>query len=206
MPTYSQAPPVAKGRLRVFNLAAGSQHVITFQYNPATLSRTLQPPVTEPAGNNGQRALALRYKGAPTETFTLDIEISAADQLERGNQQTHALGILPQLAVLEMLLYPPITDVKLNDQLLDQGQIEVASGYDAPFTLLEWGKNRTIPVLVTSLSITEELFDKNLNPMVASVKLGLKSLSYSDLVSSHRGYSDFMAYQQAKEQLALRAG
>jgi hypothetical protein len=149
--------------------------------------------------------MALRYKGAPTETINVDIAINAADQLEAGDKQTNELGILPQLAVLEMLLYPPSSEVKKNDKLLDEGQIEVASGYDAPFTLFEWGKNRTIPVLVTSLSITEDLFDKNLNPVLATVKLGLRALTYSDLISSHRGYSDFMAYQQGKERLAQLA-
>ena len=207
MPTYSQAPPVARGRIRVFDQAKPnnpSLYVIAFQFNPATLSRTLQPPAMDASGAQGQRSMALRYKGAPAETLNVDIVIDATDQLELGHQQTKEYGILPQLAVLETLLYPTSDDVKKNDALLDQGQIEVASGYDAPFTLFEWGKNRTLPVVVTSLSITEDMFDKDLNPIIATVKLGLRTLSYSDVVGSHPGYSKFMAYQGGKEQLAVR--
>lgn len=208
MPTYSQAHPVARGRIRVFDQAKPSKsnaQVIAFRFNPATLSRTLQPPTMDSSGGQGQRSIALRYKGAPSETLNVDIVIDAIDQLEKGDAQARELGILPELAVLETLIYPKSDDVKKNDALLDQGQIEVASGYDAPYTLFEWGKYRTTPVLVTSLSITEDLFDANLNPIQATVKLGLRTLSYSDLVSSHPGYSDFIAYQRGKEQLATRA-
>lgn len=205
MPTYSQSLPVARGRIRVFDQAkptAPNLYVIEFQFNPATLSRTLQPPALETTTSQGQRAVALRYQGAPTETINVDIAIDAADQLEAGNKETAEHGILPQLAILETLLYPKSDDVKTHDALLDKGEMEVASGYDAPFTLFEWGQKRTIPVLVTSLSITEELFDKNLNPILATVKLGMRTLTYSDLVNKHPGYADFMAYQQGKEQLA----
>lgn len=204
MATTSQGSLVAKGRIRVFDQTKPktSIYVIAFQFNPATLSRTLQPPAMESAGTQGQRAVALRYKGAPTETINVDIAIDAADQLEAGDPQTAEHGILPQLAILETLIYPKSSDVKKNDALLDDGQMEVASGYDAPFTLFEWGRKRTIPVLVTSLSITEELFDQNLNPILATVKLGLRTLSYSDLVNKHPGYTDFMTYQEGKENLA----
>lgn len=207
MTTYSQAHPVARGRIRVFDQAKPNKsdpYVIAFQFNPATLSRTLNPPTMDSSGGQGQRSMALRYKGAPTETLNVDIVIDVIDQLEKGDALAREVGILPELAVLESLIYPKSDDVKKNDALLDQGQIEVASGYDAPYTLFEWGSNRTLPVLVTSLSITEDLFDQNLNPIVATVKLGLRALSYSDLVKSHPGYSDFMAYQRKKEQLMTR--
>ncbi len=208
MTTYSQAPPVARGRIRVFDQNKPNKsvpYVIAFQYNPATLSRTIQPPTMDSSGTQGQRSMALRYKGAPSETINVDIVIDATDQLEIGDAQTRELGILPQLAVLETLLYPKSEDVKQNDALLDQGQMEVASGYDAPYTLFEWGKKRTLPVLVTSMSITEDLFDQDLNPILATVKLGLRTLTYSDLVREHPGYDDFMAYQIGKERLAVRA-
>lgn len=202
MPTTSQAPKVLKGAIVALDLVTSEQRTIVFQYNPATLSRTLQPPVTEPAGNGGARALALRYKGAPVESLNVDIDINAADQLERGDNTTQELGIYPQLAVLEMLLYPKSADVLASDALLDKGQIEVASGYDAPFTLFVWGPQRVLPVTVTSFSITEEIFDTNLNPILASIKLGLRAISYSDLISSHKGYNLFMTYQKNKERLA----
>lgn len=201
MPTTSQAPKLVKGVIVAIDLASNDkkQRVIVFQYNPATVSRTLEPPLSEPAHSEGQRALALRYKSAPVETFSLDIELDAADQLEWGDPNAHQLGLYPQLSVLEVLLYPKSDDVQRNDDLLNQGQIEVASGYDAPFTLFVWGMRRVLPVTLTSCSITEEVFDANLNPIQATVRLGLRALSYSDVVSSHKGWNYFMAYQKNKE-------
>jgi hypothetical protein len=73
------------------------------QYNPDTLSRSLQPQaVTDDAHDRSQ---ALRLKGPPVETIKLDAEIDATDQLEFPDQNPNAveLGIAPQLAALETL-------------------------------------------------------------------------------------------------------
>lgn len=207
MPTYSQAPRIDHGRLHIFDQSKPNKsdaYVIDFQFNPATLSRTLNPPTMDSSAGQGQRSMALRYKGAPSETINIDIAIDATDDLEKCNPIAQQLGILPDLAALEMLLYPKSDEVKKNDALLDQGQIEVASGYDAPYVLFEWGDKRTIPVIVTSMSITEELFDTSLNPILATVKLGLRTVSYSDVISKHPAYHDFLAYQRGKEQLLGR--
>ena len=56
-----------------------------------------------------------------------------------------------------------------------------------------------------SLQITEEFFDANLNPIRAKLSLSLRVLSVEDLGFSHRGSGIFMAYLQAKEQLAAKA-
>ncbi len=59
-----------------------------------------------------------------------------------------------------------------------------------------------LPVILTSYSINEELFDNNLNPIQATLSLGLRSLSYSDIDQSQPAYHLFLAYQQTKEKLA----
>ena len=61
-----------------------------------------------------------------------------------------------------------------------------------------------MPVRVTDFSITEEAFDPALNPIRAKVSLGLRVLTINDLGFDHRGGGIFMAYLQAKEQLAGR--
>jgi len=203
MPTTSQGARLLKGAIIALDLVTSQKRTIVFQYNPATVSRTLQPPVMEPSsGSQGSRTLSYRYKGAPVETLNVDVDINATDQLEKGDTNAQQLGINPQLSVLETLLYPKSQDVELNDSLLDQGQIEVASGYDAPFTLFVWGPQRVLPVILTSFSINEEIFDGQLNPIVASVKLGMRAVSYSDVVKDHKGYTLFMTYQKNKERLA----
>src|SRR4051794_11945935 len=82
------------------------QSVITMQYNPDTISRTLQ--VHSVAAEGGDRLDALRLTGPPVETIKLDAEIDAADQLEFPDQNPNAVqfGIHPQLAALEMMVYP----------------------------------------------------------------------------------------------------
>jgi hypothetical protein len=205
MPTTSHGPKLQKGAIVAIDLQTSKQTAIVFQYNPEKLTRTIKPGQMEPSGAERQRAMALRYKGAPEETIDLDIAIDATDQLEAGNATAGSLGIYPQLAALEMLLYPPTPEITDNDALAQKGYTEVASGYEAPFTLFVWGKQRVLPVILTGFTITEELFDGDLNPVQATVKLGLRALSYSDLNPQHKGYKLFLTYQKKKEVLAAGA-
>ena len=202
MPTTSHGPKLFKGAIIAIDLKTMKQTAIIFQYNPGKLTRTIKPGQMEPSGAERQRAMALRYKGAPEETIDLDVEIDAADQLEAGDSNAARFGIFPQLAALEMLLYPPTPEITDNDTLAQKGYTEVASGYDAPFTLFVWGPQRVLPVILTSFSISEEMFDGDLNPIQASVKLGLRALSYSDLNPQHKGYKLFLTYQKKKEVMA----
>ena len=61
-----------------------------------------------------------------------------------------------------------------------------------------------MPVRITDLSITEEAFDVDLNPIRAKVSLGLRVLSVDDLGFDHRGGTLFMGYLRNKEGLAGR--
>ena len=74
----------------------------------------------------------------------------------------------------------------------------------SPLTLFVWSRNRVTPVRVTELSITEEAFDPNLNPLRAKVSLGLRVLTVDDLGFDNKGGNIFMAYLRNKEQLAAR--
>ena len=201
MPTYSQGPRLLKGAIVAINPAAGGRSTIVFQYNPETVKRSLEPQLA--GGEAGQRSLAVRYTGAPVETIDLEVTVDAVDQLEAGQGAAAGMGIHPQLAALETLLYPPSGQVEQNGRLLDQGSIELAP-YVAPLTLFIWGGNRVLPVNLTRYSVNEELFDNHLNPVRATVTLALRALSYSDLDKSHPAYHLFLAYQQVKERMAQR--
>jgi hypothetical protein len=71
--------------------------------------------------------------------------------------------------------------------------------------LFVWGANRIVPVRVTDFSIVEEAFDPLLNPINATVTIGLRSLSVDDLGFDHKGGGLFMAYLQSRERLAGKA-
>jgi hypothetical protein len=177
--------------------------VIGLQYNPDTLTRTLQVQAT---GETGDRSQALRLKGAAIETIKLEAEIDAAERLDdpATNPDAVVLGIHPELAALEALVNPRADDLQSNDALASAGVLEVLP-LEAPLTLFVWSKQRVVPVRVTDLSITEEAFDVALNPIRAKVSLSLRVLSVDDLGFAHRGGTLFMAYLRNKESLAGRA-
>jgi len=169
--------------------------VTLFQYNPDTLSRTLQPQM---GAEGGDRSEQLRLKGPPVETIKVDVEIDATDQLERDDGQAKSLGIYPQLSALEMLVYPKSALVIANTALLALGTIEIIPPL-APLTIFVWGPRRALPVKLTEFSIVEEAYDADLNPIRAKVSLGLRVLSTNDLQLTHPGYSMFLVHQVTKE-------
>jgi hypothetical protein len=202
MTSFPNSPRLLKGGLVVVDAESGAiQRVIALQYNPDTLSRTLQP---KSAGTEGpDRTEALRLKGPAVETFKLEVEIDAADMLERGDDSAAEVGIQPSLTVLEALISPTTAQLNELNRLAGSGTLEIAPAM-APLTLFVWSRNRVAPVRITELTITEEAFDPALNPIRAKVSLGLRVLSVDDLGFDTKGGNIFMAYLRNKEQLAGR--
>ena len=199
MTTFPNSPRLLKGALVAVDLDNPVPNVILFQYNPDTLTRTLQ---AQASGDGGERSEAMRLKGAPVESIRLDVEIDATDQLEKGEPRAVRMGIHPQLAALELLLYPKSKTVITNTNLLAAGTIEIVPPM-GPFTLFVWGAKRILPVRLTEFSVTEDAHDANLNPIRAKVSLGLRVLSYNDLPLTHPGYHLFLAHQVLKETMGL---
>jgi hypothetical protein len=205
MTTFPNSPRLLKGGLVLIDPDSSAvRRVIVLQYNPDSLSRTLQ--VKGIAAEGGDRSEALRLKGPPVETIKLEAEIDATDQLEFPDQNLNAaqLGIHPQLAALETIIYPTSSQLQSNHSLAQAGTLEIAP-MEAPLALFIWSKNRILPVRLTDFSITEEAFDPNLNPIRAKVSLGMRVLSIDDLGFDHKGGSLFMSYLQAKEELAAKS-
>jgi len=198
MTTFPGSPRLLKGAIIGFDLFNPISSVVVFQYNPDTVTRSLQ---VKGAGEGGDRSEAMRLKGAPVETIKMDVEIDSTDQLEKADKLATALGVHPQLAALEMLVYPKSALVITNTVLMALGSREVVPPI-GPFTLLVWGLKRVLPVRLTDFSITEEAFDPQLNPIRAKVSLGLRVLSYNDLSIENPGYHLFLAHQIAKETFA----
>lgn len=205
MTSFPGSPRLLKGGIVLLDPDTSAvRRVINLQYNPDTLSRSLQIQGT--SNESGDRAEALRLKSPPVETIKLDAEIDIADQLELPGQNPDAvkLGIYPQLAALETMVYPTSTQLQRNNQLAQSGTLEILPML-APLTLFVWSKNRIVPVKMTDFSITEEAFDPNLNPIRAKVSLGMRVFSVNDLGFNSKGGSLFMAYLQQKEQLAAQS-
>jgi hypothetical protein len=200
MSTFPGSPRLTKGAIIGMDLLNPLASVIIFQYNPKSLTRAL---TAQGSGENGATSEVLRLSGPPRETITIsELEIDAVDQLEQAQADAVSMGISPQLSALEMLLYPKSTLVIANTALLAAGTIEVVPP-EAPFTLFIWGPKRVLPVRLTSFTITEQAYDPALNPIQATVNLGMQVLNYTDFPVSHPGYSMFLAHQVVKETMAV---
>jgi hypothetical protein len=201
---FPGSPKLLRGGLVLIDPDSGAvRQVIALQYNPDSLSRTLQVQGT---GEGGERSEVLRLKGPAVESFKLDAEIDAADQLEFPDQNaaTVEFGIQPQLSALEGLINPTSAELLSGNGLAGTGTIEIAPA-QALLTLFVWSKQRIVPVRITEFSITEEAFDPNLNPLRAKVSLGMRVLSVNDVGFSHKAGNLFMGYLQNKEKLAAKA-
>ncbi len=204
-PAFPNSPKLARGGLVLLDPATGLLlKVVTFQYNPDTLTRTLAPQGIGP--EPGDRLEALRLKGPPIETIKLEAEIDATDALETptataADQTVATVGLLAYLASLELIITPPTSQLLTDDALAQAGMIEIAP-VEAPLTVFAWGRNRVAPVRLTDYSVTEHAFDTSLNPTRATVNLTLRVLTVYDLGFAVPGGLLYLLHQQAKERLA----
>ena len=164
-------------------------NLVIFQFNPDTLSRNISIPERPTGATSRETSQA---GNIPVERITLTAHFSAADKLNTGNIIAQELGIGPQLAALEKMVYPSNLIGELLGEALDK--IGDALGLERdddipkqpiprekyPRILFIWGKTRVLPVLLESMSITEQQYDSSLNPIQAEVALGLAVASNPD--------------------------
>src|SRR5712692_3699461 len=180
MTAFPGSPRLIKGGIVLIDDTTGTvQRIITLQYNPDTVTRTLQ------------------VQGVGQES---------GDQLEFPDQNplTAQLGIYPALAALETIIYPQSSLLVSNNSLASQGTLEVLP-MEAPLTLFVWSKQRIIPVRLTEFTITEEAFDPALNPSRAKVSLGMRVLSVFDIGFDTKGGNLYLLYQKQKEALSSQS-
>ena len=204
MTGFPRSPRLIKGGLVLIDPTTSAvRRVVVLQYNPDSLSRSLQ--IKAFSSDGGSRSEALRLTGPPVETIKLDAAIDATDQLEfpAQNANTVQFGIFPQLAALETIVSPTSAQLLANNALAQSGTLEIVP-METPLTLFVWSKQRILPVRLTDVSITEEAFDPTLNPIRAKVSLGMRVLTVDDLSFAHKGGSLFINALQAKEQLAAK--
>jgi hypothetical protein len=197
MPSIS--PRLLKGAIVSVDPNVGTPlGTITFQYNPDEVTRTLKP---QSVSDEPDRTEILRLKGPPVETIKCSVEIDATDQLASGDSNTLAYGIQPQLAALELLVYPSSAELNANETLSYVGTIEILP-MESALTLFVWSKTRVTPVRITDLDVTEEAFDPQLNPIRAKVSLGMRVLNVNDVGFQTPAGALYMVYQVQKEALA----
>jgi hypothetical protein len=155
-------------------------NVVIFQFNPESLTRTIQVP----ARPTGGAARETTQAGEPSiEKITLKAQFSAADGMGTGNVLARTMGVGPRLAALEKMVNPASKLSGLIGAAIDAiGSALGAGGGDArqavprekyPRILFLWGPFRVLPVVIESMSITELQYDFLLNPIQADVSIGL---------------------------------
>ena len=145
MTTFPGSPRISKGGIVLLDpdtLTVLPNGIIVLQYNPDSLSRTLQIQAVQ-GGQDGTRVDALRLRGPAVETIKIEAELDATDQLEHPKQFpiTAQLGLHPQLAQLEMLVNPTIETLMADDSMANAGTLEIIP-LEQPLTLFVWSRMR----------------------------------------------------------------
>jgi hypothetical protein len=177
--------------------------VTVFQYNPESMVHTWTQ--AEPSGKPGaESSNPLAVPGFPGEAFQFTIFLDADDDIVSGvttlTQAAQKSGVGTRLAALEMLLYPVAGPQASGGGSASPGGLigtaSAGSGSSAsptwnlpnstvPIVLFFWNSNRIVPVRVTTLTITETLYDKDLNPTHAQAQLSLRVLTPTELKAAH---------------------
>ena len=150
-------------------------NVVIFQYNPETMTHewTQSAADTDRAGAN-----PLAVKGEPQESFTFTLAMDALDMIADGSPVALGIatvsGIYTRLAALEMLQFP------VDDPTPPTGD-DTVKQLQAPTVLFVWGAGRIVPVRVTSLRITETLYDTVLNPVHANADITVRVITDDEL-------------------------
>lgn len=175
--------------------------VIPFQFNPDTLTRTVQPQAAD--AEPGDRLEVLRLAGPARETLKFDAEFDATEQLDRPDDNPNEAhhGLFPALSALEMSIYPEFEQLFNENSLAVQGILEVAQ-VEAPLSILVLGRNRVLPVRITDFSITEEAYDSSLNPIRAKVSIGVRVLTVDDVGFDHPAGILYQRYHLKKQAFA----
>ena len=107
---FPGSPRLIKGGIVLMDAKTGAvQRIIVMQYNPDTVTRTLQP---QGMGEGAERSQALRLKGPPVETIKFDAEIDATDQIGAPEPDGSAELITASRGVFHLLIRPPIPGSK----------------------------------------------------------------------------------------------
>jgi hypothetical protein len=195
------------------NLTGPIPNIVIFQFNPETLTRNLHIPQRTTGTGSRETSQAGEQ---PVEHITFTAHFSAADQLAANHPLARAFGVGPRLAALEKMARPAGSGGLLGKALDAIGDLLGGGGEEVtqpipretyPRVLFIWGLTRVLPVVIDSMTITEQEYDFILNPVRAEVSLGLSvivpdPLGDDEIAKGAREYSDLARDAQALANLA----
>jgi hypothetical protein len=206
---YAGEHPYVRGAFAVFRPGdyPNRGQLIPFRFNPEGLSRSLQieqAPGGQGAegaqrrggGSGGAEQAADASTGALKESFSILIRLDLIDREAASPSELTddlKLGLLPEIAALEELMYPAVTDA----QATQTGREGVAARGPRPTVLLVWGTHRVFPVKVASMTVNETLHNEELAPVRAEIEIGLELVREGD-ARENLAVGDALAYASSK--------
>jgi len=173
--------------------------IVVFQFNPLTITRTRTATINQgdtPGKNRASNEDFIKQicadkllkdlrngqiLAAKQQTLSFDIRLDATDKLNDGDTITEQFGIAPQLSTLELMMLP-------KSQSLLGGAVAALLGgstksfsfadseKNPPVILFIWGRKKVMPVNITNMTIKEEEFSIDLNPIRATVTVSLEAI------------------------------
>ncbi len=159
------------------------KRVLPFRFNPEGLDRDLaleQGDNSQGSGGGGgasgsssggdAQQGADASSGTLKESFTVLVRFDAYDRHEALGNLPPELGVAPEVAALEDLMYPAASETEDNAD----GSQPVAARAKRPTVLFIWGKKRVYPVRITGMSIQEIVHNAELNPVRAEIEVSME--------------------------------
>jgi hypothetical protein len=194
---FPNKPRILRGAFVEFGLSLPPL-VVVFQFNPLQLTRNRSLTFTAPNTQDavpGQAAAPQRtlrqFHGqfaslldlqkeqlvtVQEQTIGFDIRLDASDKLDAGDPVTEQFGIAPEIATLELMVYPKDESVlagALSKLLGKPAGFSFTRSANPPLILFIFGRKRVLPVNIASMNITETDFSAALNPIRASIAVSL---------------------------------
>lgn len=168
--------------------------VLRFQYNPETVTRTrtggwdarknnkVGPPVpAKGAPSASQTSEKNNFRGggmfAKAETVAMKLVFDATEFLLRDSSPDKELGILPELAVLELIA---LGEAPKDDGKKDPKDDAKLNPIHPKELLLVLGP-RYFPVIITQMTISEKRFNYALVPIRAEIDLQMQVLEATEV-------------------------
>lgn len=150
--------------------------------------------VTTPAEQGADSA-----EGALKHSFSVLIRLDLAERHQSASNLPVELGIAPEIAAIEDLMYPAQTEA----EAASDGAEAVLARPRRPTVLFIWSRKRVYPVRIAGMTITESVFNAELNPVRAEIDVSLEVLgseeaSNNTAVSSSLSFTDGKRREMAK--------